>query len=169
MAGTPSARAIADEQVKLDIRTAARRGYIAAGATHVEVHSGGNVMHIHLLRTECHLGGERVWWQCPHCGGRCAILYVMRRGIACRKCHRLRYKVESQTDGSKAFRRADKLRARLGWFPGVAFGEGSRPKGMRQTTFDNLVAKYRIAELGALASSYDAMTQVERRLANIKL
>jgi hypothetical protein len=39
-------------------------------------------------------------------------------------------------------RRADKLRARLGWEPGVLNGNGGKPKWMRWRTFERMAAKH---------------------------
>lgn len=35
--------------------------------------------------------GSRKWFACPHCGERCAILYLNSGFFACRKCHDLTY------------------------------------------------------------------------------
>ena len=48
--------------------------------------------------------------------------------------------------------------------PGVAFGEGPKPKGMRATTFARLVNKYRAAERQTLAASMAWLEQVHGRL-----
>ena len=42
----------------------------------------------------------------------------------------------------RATRRADRLRARLGWEPGILNGEGGKPKWMRWRTFERLAAKH---------------------------
>jgi hypothetical protein len=44
--------------------------------------------------------------------------------------------------GSRAARRADKLRARLGWEPGILNGNGSKPKWMRWRTFERLAVEH---------------------------
>lgn len=41
-------------------------------------------------------------------------------------------------------RRADKIRARLGWMPGILNGEGDKPKGMRWHTFEALRSEHEI-------------------------
>jgi hypothetical protein len=43
---------------------------------------------------------------------------------------------------SRAARRADKLRARLGWEPGILSGEGGKPQWMRWSTFEGLAAEH---------------------------
>ena len=68
-----------------------------------------------------------------------AILYG--GGIfACRHCRQLAYASSREDAGGRATRRADKLRARLGWEPGILNGEGGKPKWMRWRTFERLAA-----------------------------
>lgn len=161
-----SSRAVADEQVQIDVRKVSKAGYLVPGADSVELLVNGAPTKICLVRTRCNLGGDRTWWQCPHCAQRCAILYV-RTGIGCRKCHRLRYQVESETEGRKAYRRADKLRERLGWFPGVAFGEGVKPPRMRWATFNRLLSEYRQAELQTICASQASLSRIDRKVESI--
>lgn len=167
MAGRKSDRAVADKQAQIDIRALKRQGHIEPGAEQVVLRIEGRPVQIRLAYTTCHLGGTRVWWRCPCCGRRVAILYVRGKTIACRRCWRLRYMVESSDDNRKAFRRADKLRARLGWVPGVAHGEGARPKGMHHRTFDKLVNKYRAAELQALGAMGRYIDRMSDKLGRI--
>ena len=167
MAGTKSDRAVADRQVQLDIRALRRQGRIEPGAEQVLLRIDGRPVQVRLDYTACNLGGQRVWWRCPCCGRRAAIIYVVRSKTACRCCWRLRYKVEALNDGDKAFRRADKLRARLGWVPGVAFGEGHRPKGMHRATYDKLLNRYRAAELQALGAMEHYIDRMNDKLGRI--
>ena len=46
--------------------------------------------HTELVWTPCHFGGERVWFRCPDCSKRVAILHAFPR-YSCRNCHRLAY------------------------------------------------------------------------------
>jgi hypothetical protein len=98
---------------------------------------------VRIVHTQCNLGGERPWFICPAlgCGRRVAILYG--GGIfACRHCYQLAYASAREHESDRAARRADKLRARLGWEPGILKGNGSRPKSMRSRTFERLVAEH---------------------------
>ena len=55
---------------------------------------------ITLVRTKCHLGGYRDWFECPRCSKRAGILYRDEDDFACRKCLFLGYrsqKVNYQT------------------------------------------------------------------------
>ena len=102
-----------------------------------------------LTRTGCNYGGARPWFLCPCCGRRVAILYG-GAAFACRRCYRLAYEVQSETDADRAIRRADAIRARLGWEPGILNGEGGKPKGMHWRTFWRLRAEHERLTGGAM-------------------
>jgi hypothetical protein len=90
-------------------------------------------------------GGERAWFLCPAegCGRRVARLYVGGAGIfACRYCYGLAYACQRESADDRGARRADKIRDRLGWEPGILNGPGGKPKGMHWRTFDRLTAQH---------------------------
>jgi hypothetical protein len=89
--------------------------------------------------TRCNLGGKRPWFRCPaqRCGHRVAVLYGGAI-FACRNCYRLAYPSQRENVGVRATRKADKIRDRLGWEPGILNGEGWKPKGMHWQTFERL-------------------------------
>jgi len=93
--------------------------------------------------TACNLGGQRPWFRCPArgCGRRVAILYG--GGIfACRHCYRLAYPSQREPSYGRARLRADRIRARLGWEPGILNSGGLKPKGMHWRTFERLSAEH---------------------------
>jgi len=98
---------------------------------------------VQLAQTSCNLGGARTWFLCPvlGCGRRVAILYG-RNIFACRQCHSLAYDSSREDAGDRAIRRADSLRARLGWEPGIFRGPGKKPKWMRWRTFERLTQEH---------------------------
>jgi len=98
---------------------------------------------VRIVRTPCNLGGSRAWFICPAvgCGRRVAILYGGSI-FACRRCYRLAYPSSREDAGGRATRMADKLRARLGWEPGILNCRGNKPKWMRRRTFKRLAAKH---------------------------
>jgi hypothetical protein len=65
---------------------------------------------IPLTSTPCHCGGERVWFVCPSCGGRRAVLYGLGGRFRCRACHDLAYRSMRELAWDRAARRTDKLR-----------------------------------------------------------
>lgn len=97
-----------------------------------------------ITQSACHLGGSRAWFVCPGagCGSRVAILYFSH-SVACRRCHDLAYISSRESCGMRAIRRADRLRARLGWKPGVANGIGAKPKHMHWKTYARAVEQHR--------------------------
>ena len=60
--------------------------------------------------------------------------------FAWRQCNHLAYASQLEADDNYdgARRRADKLRKRLGWMPGILHGNGGKPKGMHWRTFERL-------------------------------
>lgn len=91
--------------------------------------------------TGCNLGGQRAWFHCPKCGKRVVILYG--GGVfACRHCHKLNYQCQREACHDRASRRADRIRDKLGWEPGILNGNGWKPKGMHWRTFERLNAEH---------------------------
>lgn len=93
-------------------------------------------------RTPCTYGGTRPWWVCPSCARHVAVLFAPGKFYACRRCSKLVYSCQSETADDRAARRADKIRKRLGWEPGILNGNGDKPKGMRWRTFERLLAEH---------------------------
>ncbi len=69
-------------------------------------------------------GGDVLTWTTA----RLAVPYG-GKVFACRHCHRLAYTCQREADYDRVTRRADTLRDRLGWKPGILNGEGLKPKG----------------------------------------
>lgn len=118
--------------------------------------------------TPCSLGGRRAWFLCPAqgCGRRVAILYGGSI-FACRRCQKLNYQCQRETDDDRACRRADTIRRRLGWEPGILNGSGWKPKGMHWRTFERLRAEHDAFVTAALAGMGERLGLVERRLTGI--
>jgi hypothetical protein len=98
---------------------------------------------VRIVRTLCAFGGSRPWFACPvtSCGRRVAILYGGEI-FACRHCHQLAYASSRECPGDRAIRRADRIRACLGWEPGILNYWGDKPKWMRWGTFRRLAARH---------------------------
>lgn len=96
---------------------------------------------VRLLRTPCHLGGERVWFRCPAqgCERRVALLYG-GKVFACRHCHQLAYPSQRERSFERYQRRAEKIAARLGWTSGDERYRLGKPKGMHWRTYHRLTA-----------------------------
>jgi hypothetical protein len=98
---------------------------------------------VYLDWTACNLSGERPWFLCPArgCGRRVALLYGGSI-FACRHCYQLAYPSQRETGHDRMARRADRIRDKLGWEPGILNGNGWKPKGMHWNTFEKLTAQH---------------------------
>lgn len=86
-----------------------------------------------ILSTPCTYGGKRLWFGCPRCGRRVAMLYLRTLGFGCRRCCQIAYASQSEDAIGRAWRKESKIERKLGdgW---------TRPKGMRQRTYERLLA-----------------------------
>ena len=106
---------------------------------------------VKLIWTPCNFGGWRVWFVCPKCNKKVAILYSPY-GLACRQCYDLKYASQSMDDFERGGRLINKLRKRLGWAGGFAHGEFGKPKRMHRKTYSRLHKKYSAAIVNTLGS-----------------
>ena len=105
----------------------------------------------HTIRVEwqpVHFGGRRPWWRCPSCSTRCVILYLPRvDSLACRRCFRLAYRVQRQSEVDRLHRRMNKTRGRV-WSERANEFEGlspvpPKPPRMHWRTFHRHAEKLR--------------------------
>ena len=99
---------------------------------------------VYLDWTPCPLGGLRPWFLCPArgCSRRVAILYGGSI-FACRHCYKLAYPSQRESSYDRAARKADVIREKLGWEPGILnYVRREKPKGMHWHTFKRLTAKH---------------------------
>jgi hypothetical protein len=67
---------------------------------------------VYLDWSHCHLGGQRVWFRCPVCNRRVALIY--RAGLfACRHCLNLAYASQPEKPHVRALRKVGKIRDKL--------------------------------------------------------
>jgi hypothetical protein len=94
---------------------------------------------IDIAWTQCNLDVKRPWFICPArlCHRRVAILYGGAI-FACRHCYHLAYPSQCENAGDRATRKADKIRERMDWEPGILNGEGLKPKNMHWKTYERL-------------------------------
>jgi hypothetical protein len=86
---------------------------------------------IALDRTRCHFGGDRVWFLCPGCKRRLAILLIVNQRFRCSRCHDIRYRTQSVDAIGRAWIAQGKQEERL-------LADGQRPKGMHRATHERL-------------------------------
>jgi len=121
---------------------------------------------VYLDWTPCNFGGHRPWFLCPAhaCGRRVAIIYG--GGIfACRHCYQLAYASQRETADDRAARRANKIRERLGWEPGILNPKGwEKPKGMHWKTFERLNIEHDACVAESLAGIARGFGMFDRKL-----
>jgi len=100
-------------------------------------------------RTPCHYGGERLWFKCPHCSKRVAVLYGLDVRFLCRHCYQLPYATQQEGYCDRMMRKARKIRARLGASNDLTEPVWSKPKGMHQNTYYRLLIVERKANRAA--------------------
>lgn len=110
------------------------------GVTLLYAHAGEPVkQNVNVTRTACNYGGTRVWWQCPACARRVAIIYGAGKFFACRKCYQLCYFSQQEQQQDRWLRAAWKIRQRLGQIEGGHFCPvPDKPKGMHWETYSRL-------------------------------
>ena len=90
-----------------------------------------------LARLAQHLGGERIWLICPGCLQRCGALYGGER-FYCRRCVNLPYASQRQPLHERLLDRAQATRVRLGGTGSMEAPFPAKPKGMRQSTYQQI-------------------------------
>jgi hypothetical protein len=98
-----------------------------------------------LTQTPCHYGGSRVWFRCPSCGRRVAVIYGGRY-FRCRHCYKLAYSCQNESTYDRLNRKARKIRRRLGASEDLSMPIVFKPKGMHQKTFVHLLKEADHAE-----------------------
>lgn len=92
-------------------------------------------------RTPCNYGGERLWFNCPECASRVAVLCLERSLFLCRHCHQLPYSSQQEGSIDRIVNKKHKLGERI--FEHYEYGNGwGKRKGMHQKTFDKLFVQY---------------------------
>lgn len=99
---------------------------------------------IALEHTHCNYGGTRPWFLCPKCGRRVSVLYG-RRAFNCRTCHYLAYPSQAENQAERCYRRANKLRQRMGGEPGK-LSSIPKPKWMRWKTYERMIQEITFLE-----------------------
>ncbi len=94
-------------------------------------------------RTQCHYGGERLWFLCPKCQKRVAVLFGAGTHFLCRHCYHLPYSSQLESYIDRMMRKARKIRRRLKASVDLMLPISQKPRGMHRKTFDDLVRKER--------------------------
>jgi hypothetical protein len=101
---------------------------------------------IRVSWTRVHFGGERPWFQCPHCEKRVAKLYNGLGGYFCRACvGNPIYASQALSAQARPHFQACKLRLRLGGDASPTAPLPERPRRMHRRTYERL--KHRLLRL----------------------
>jgi hypothetical protein len=97
-------------------------------------------LEVPLTSTPCYFGGSRFWFLCPRidCRKRAAMLYLKGLYFACRRCHKLAYASQAQSELGRVITQAGKIRSTLGGRAGSAYPFPPGPKRMRLRTYEKL-------------------------------
>lgn len=90
------------------------------------------VQRVALQYTPCHMGGSRVWFSCPGCDRRCALLYSGENGFCCRECYDLPYRSQRCGEFDYLLDRRNNLESQL-------YGDLRKP--MRRKKVDLLITR----------------------------
>ncbi|CAH0538570.1 hypothetical protein [Vibrio marisflavi] len=89
---------------------------------------------VKLIHQQAHYGGQRYYLECPTCGEKRKQLYIVSGEPACRLCHQLHYKSQSESPYERAGRKLDKLLTKVDNL-GYRFDGYGRAKGQHLTTY----------------------------------
>jgi hypothetical protein len=95
--------------------------------------------HVWFNRTPCNYGSERLWFLCPHCGKRVAVLHGAGARFLCRHCYTLPYGSQNETYMGRMMRKARKIRASRGASYNLLEPIWEKPNGMHWKTFERLL------------------------------
>lgn len=116
---------------------------------------------INIDRTACNYGNSRPWFLCPTCNKRVALLYLSDGMFDCRHCCNLAYETQNESKWIRSSwgNKANSIRRKLGWTPGIINDSElfNKPKGMHWKTFERLITEYRYCRHRALIGIYDVM------------
>lgn len=125
---------------------------------------------IGLERTDCHFGGERVWFRCPGrgCGRRVAKLYSVGRYYVCRHCGDLAYNSQREDASSRAMSKAQTIRKKLGASANLMEFFPAKPKGMHWRTYARLRGQGMALEHHSMMLMGEKLGLINNRLATIE-
>ena len=133
----------ANQLTSVNIKTVSAHDKVHGSVRYRYMIAGKPIEHtVRIAQTACNYGGVRYWYRCEYCQYRVGVLYFSNGQCACRKCFKLAYKSEREGYHDQQFRKANNIRDRLGWKPGIAHADGGRPKGMHWKTFYRMKSEH---------------------------
>jgi hypothetical protein len=161
-------KTLAEDCLKIDIRHLSKEGCLKPGQRYLKWQNGCSIaikterdafvlqyavthdtqletvdIKIPLSWTSCTYGGKRPWFICPGegCGRRVAKLYLKDRYFRCRHCHDLAYSSQREGKEKRLMYRSQRICRRLGANSCFDLCLKPKPKGMHQSTYDELSLK----------------------------
>lgn len=113
----------------------------------IEKHVAGVRFQINETRYERHakiinhsntLGGFDKFLECPTCEAKRKQLYIFNTELACRKCHNLHYKCQSETENERRYRKILKLLDKVEPIGQATFDPYIKEKWQRWPTFEKI-------------------------------
>jgi hypothetical protein len=117
--------------------------------------------------TACNYGGERVWFRCPGCNSRRAVLFSVGGRFRCRKCHDLAYSSTREDASDRSRRRMDVLRKRLGAKGGSLWDIPRKPDRMRWSTYWAICSELDSEMNEQMRLFYDKMASLDRQIGKL--
>ena len=129
------AKDLVEERRRIDVREVRRDRVIEDGQT--------ECFGFKIEWVPANYGGFVPYWACPVCETRRKVLFERPGGgFGCLGCMDLHYRRQRISKKAAGVARAEAMRARLGWRPGILRGPGDKPKFMQWTTFEKLLEEY---------------------------
>lgn len=89
-------------------------------------------------RTACNFGGYRMWFLCPHCWRRVAVLYGGEKYFLCRHCCNLTYASQQESRPYRLLEKARRIRERFGGGDDMTEPFPLKPKNIPWKTYNKL-------------------------------
>jgi hypothetical protein len=121
---------------------------------------------VSLNWTACNFGGERPWFVCPGagCSRKAAVLYGAGKYFLCRRCYDLVYESQRENNMTRALRRAQAIRERLGGTANMTKPFPEKPKGMHWRTHERLWWEHHKAEMAQLVGMRECLDRLEKKV-----
>jgi len=94
----------------------------------------------------CNFGGKRIWFICPECETRVAIIYRSSQRFICRRCCGLVYTSQNESEVDRLMFKSKRIRAKLGGTGSLIDDFPPKPKGMHWRTYWRLLKEAMDAE-----------------------
>lgn len=92
---------------------------------------------IHIERQQVNFGGERLYLFCPKCHSNRKQIYFVSGVAACRSCHGLHYRSQSESHQERKYRKLDRLLTKVHNF-GYRFDGHWKAKGKHWSKYHEL-------------------------------